>query len=471
MNKPVVRLHFADLAFQPAQQLRRLFEQRQLSPVELVEALLERIRLLDPFLHSYITVCGERALDNARRAEHAYFQGDQVGILHGIPVSHKDVIFTRGVRTTAHSRVLLDFVPKEDATAVRRLGDAGAILLGKTNTQEWACGGMEIFGIPRNPWDLTRYAGGSSGGSANAVAAGLAVVATGSDTGGSIRIPASMCGIVGLKPTFGRVSRYGLIPVGWSMDVIGPMARTVQDCALLLQSMSGRDERDPSTAKAALGNLQAPQSETLRGVVIGVPENHFFEYLEESVDLVIKAALRQLEDLGAHLVPIRLPTAGELHEVAVALTAVEAYAYHAQWLQSYATSYTPQAKRRIALGAFIRAADFQSAAQIRRVWIDELELVLRTVDAIATPTLHFAPYKLEVQESGNVPDVSRNTRHFNLSGHPALTIPCGFTDAGLPIGLQLASGWFKESVLLRIGHVYEGATAWHHRRPSLELAT
>jgi aspartyl-tRNA(Asn)/glutamyl-tRNA(Gln) amidotransferase subunit A len=274
-----------------------------------------------------------------------------------------------------------------------------------------------------------------------------------------------------LKPTFGRISRFGLIPLGWSMDVVGPMARTVQDCALLLQSMAGPDVRDPSTAKAAVGNVEVTQSDTLRGVVIGVPENHFFELLEESVDLVVRAALRQLEDLGAHLVPVRLPTAGELHPVAVALTAVEAYAYHAKWLRNYAASYTPQAKRRIALGAFVMAADFQAAAQIRRVWIDELEQVLRSVDAIATPTLHFAPYKLEVQESGNAPDVSRNTRHFNLSGHPALTIPCGFTDAGLPIGLQLASGWFKESVLLRIGHVYEGATGWHHRRPNLEIAT
>ncbi|MBI4277065.1 MAG: amidase [Armatimonadetes bacterium] len=454
----------ADLPFLPVTELSRLLDRREISPVDIVRAVLDRIETLDGVLCGYITLCGDAALEAARVAERETAAGCRRGPLHGIPVAHKDVSWTKGVRTTAHSRSLLDFVPEEDATHVRRLADAGMILLGKTNTGEFACGTTDLFGTPRNPWDLTRYTGGSSNGSANAVAAGLAVVATGTDTGGSIRCPSGLCGIVGLKPAFGRVSRHGIIPLSWSMDHVGPMTRTVADAALMLNAMAGQDPRDPTTASGPVPDFTAGLGEGIRGMVLGIPRQHFYEALHPEVDAAMRAALRHLEGLGARLEPVDLPRARDLGPVGPLMYRVEAFAVHAERLRSRGHLYGRRARQKICSGAFYTAADYQQAARVRESWIQELAQVMRRVDALVTPTLRIPAFTLEEQEQGP-PDTSWGTHHFNMSGHPAITVPCGFTAGGLPIAMQIVGRSFDEVTVLRIAHAYEQSTDWHRRRP------
>jgi len=441
------------------------------SPVEIVTALLDRIDRYDGALHSYITVCGDAALDAARRAERDIRAGRRRGPLHGVPISHKDISWTRGVRTTAHSRTLVDFVPEHDATHVARLARAGMIMLGKTNTTEFANGGMDVFGVTRNPWDLAHYTGGSSAGSASALAAGLAVAATGSDTGGSIRVPSSFCGIVGLKPTYGRVSRYGVIALSWSLDNAGPMTRTVRDCALLLNAMAGFDPLDPSTARVPVPDFAAGLKKSLKGVVLGVPEQHYYDGLEPDVDRAVRAALRELKSLGARLEPVSLPRAGELAPAYTVIISTESFGAHAARLRRQAADYGTRSRRRISTGAFYSAAEYEHALQIRRLWVTELDQVLAKVDALVMPTLPQPAFTVEVQlQPSGPPDTSWGTRQFNLSGHPALTIPCGFTSAGLPVGLQFAAKAFDEGMLFRVAHAYEQATSWHERRPVVKEA-
>jgi aspartyl-tRNA(Asn)/glutamyl-tRNA(Gln) amidotransferase subunit A len=456
-----------DLAWLPATVVSRLIDEREVSPVEVVTAHLQRIDRYNTRLNSYITVCHDDALNAAGRAEREISAGRRRGPLHGIPIAHKDISWTRGVRTTAHSRTLLDFVPDDDATHVGRLAAAGMILLGKTNTTEFACGTMDIFGIARNPWDTSRYAGGSSGGSANALAAGLAVVATGSDTGGSIRVPAGFCGVVGLKPTYGRVSRYGLIPLSWSMDHVGPMARTVADCALLLSAMAGHDPRDPTSAAAEVPDFAALHDGSIRGLVLGVPQQHFFQGLDPEVEGAVRAALRDLEGLGARVEPVDLPHAQDIAAVAQVLMMSEAFGQHADWLRRHAPEYGARTRRRITAGACYTAGEYQLAVQVRALWTRELAAGLRRVNILVTPTLPIPAFAADLQASGP-PDTGWGTRHFNFSGHPALSLPCGFTAAGLPIGLQLVGRWFDEVTLFRVAHAYEQATRWHERRPTLE---
>jgi len=446
--------------------LSELVKRRRVSPVEIVTALLARIDRYNGVLHTYITVCGEAALKAARAAERDMTRGRRRGPLHGLPVSHKDISWTKGVRTTAHSRTLLDFVPEEDATHVMRLGEAGMIMLGKTGTTEFAIGSMDLFGYTPNPWHLTHYTGGSSAGSASALAAGLAVAATGSDTGGSIRVPSSFCGIVGLKPTYGRVSRYGVIPLSWTMDTAGPMTRTVRDCAMMLNVMAGPDPRDPHSARVQVPDFTAGLGRGVRGMVLGVPQQHYFEGLEPDVDRAVRAALAQLEGLGARLEPVDLLHAGQLEPAYSVLIAAEAYAVHAARLRRQGALYGERCRRRIAAGAFYTAAEYQQALQIRRVWTQEVDAVLQSVDALVAPTLPYPAFTIETQRT-DPPDSSWGTRQFNLSGHPALSVPCGFTTAGLPVGLELAGKAFAEATLFRIAHAYEQATDWHTRRPPL----
>jgi aspartyl-tRNA(Asn)/glutamyl-tRNA(Gln) amidotransferase subunit A len=455
----------ADLAFLSLGALGRLIDERRVSPVDVVRALLDRIARDNDRLAAYITVCGEAAVASARRAEQEIAHGRRRGPLHGLPIAHKDISLTRGVRTTAHSRLLVEDVPDHDATHVRRLAEAGMILLGKTNTTEFACGTMELFGIARNPWDRGRYTGGSSAGSAGALAAGLAVAATGSDTGGSIRVPAAFCGVVGVKPTYGRVSRYGLIPLAWSMDHVGPMARTVADCALLLNAMAGYDPLDPTSARVPVPDFTDGLDGGLPGIVVGVPRQHFYDGLDPEVDTAVRAALRHLEVEGAHLEPVDVPLAAELAGAGGILLMSEAAGWHAERLRSRAAEYGNRTRRRILAGACYTTLEYAEAVRIRTAWCREIGRVMERVQAVVTPTLPHAAFPVETQLAGP-PDTSWGTRHFNLSGHPALTLPCGFTAAGLPIGLQFAGRFFDEATLFRIAHAYEQATPWHTRRPA-----
>lgn len=460
----------AGLCYLPAAELSRRIERRALSPVELVTALLGRIERHNDMLHSYITVCAETALHEAREAEREIAAGRRRGPLHGLPISHKDIVFTRGVRTTCHSRALLEFVPDADATVVRRLREAGMILLGKTNTNEFATGGADVFGVPCNPWDTSRHASGSSGGSGNALAAGLAVAATGSDTGGSIRGPASFCGVVGLKPTYGRVSRHGVFPLSWSMDHVGPMARTVADCALLLRAMAGPDPHDPTAANRAVPDYAAEIGADVRGLRLGVPAQFFFERLDPDVDRLVRVALAQFEEWGARLEPVDLPRAADTDAAGRVLIAGEAFGVHAPRMRRQWADYGRRARQRIAAGMCYTAAEYQQAAQIRALWCRDLSRALERVDAIVTPTMPCPAITLEQNAAGAPADIGRFTVPSNLTGHPSLSVPCGFTAGGLPVGMQLIGKAFDEGVLFRIGHAYEQRAGWHRRHPALEAA-
>jgi aspartyl-tRNA(Asn)/glutamyl-tRNA(Gln) amidotransferase subunit A len=459
----------SDLAFAPIEELSPLIARKQLSPVEVVTAVLERIERYNGKLHSYITVCHDAALRMAREAEQEIMRGHWRGPLHGIPVSHKDVSWTAGVRTTAHSRVLSGFVPREDATHVRRLRETGMILVGKTNTTELACGATELFGTPPTPWNMAHYAGSSSCGSGSAVAAGLAVAATGTDTGGSVRIPASFCGIVGLRPTFGRVSRYGVVPLSWSMDQVGPMTRSVHGCALMLQVMAGDDPRDRSTSAQPVHDYATNLNAGIRGMVLGIPERHFFENLDTHVDSAIQIALHQLERLGARLETISLTRAKHLNNVGDLVQMVEGFSQHAASLRKHASLYGERARRRIAAGAFYSAADYLQALQVRRLWCWELHQTMQRIDAIVTPTTPFTAITVDVQDAAP-PSTGANTFPFSLSGHPAISVPCGFAPNNLPIGMQIVAGAFEESKLLQLAYAYEQAAEWSKRRPLMEAS-
>lgn len=452
------------LAWWSAVDLAAAIASSRLSPVEVVDAYLDRLGAFDATLRSHATICRDAARVAAREAERAVRAGAHLGPLHGVPLSHKDNLLTRGVRTTCHSRTSFNRVPDEDATAVARLGAAGAILLGKTNTTEFACGDQLLQGDTPNPWDVALHSGASSAGSASAVAAGLTAAATGSDTGGSIRAPAALCGVVGVKPTYGRVSRHGLVPLAWSMDHVGPIARSVADAALLLRSMAGRDPRDPTSAAAPVPDYPGALTDRLDGVRVGVPLEHYFDGLEPDVDRAVKAALALLEELGARLVPLSLPSAGDLAAAGSLLSMWEAFTLHAASLRREGRAYGPKARAYIASGGFHAAAEVAHALQLRAAWAREVAAAFELVDVVATPTLPFTAVT-RVAWIVQPPDTSWATRGFSLTGHPALTQPCGFDALGRPIGLQLAARHFDETTMLRVAHAYERAAGWHRRRP------
>jgi len=455
-----------DVAFVGAHELRAAYRARTLSPVEVVDVVLARLERYDPAYRSHVTVCAELARSEARAAEHAFARGGEPPPLTGIPVSHKDNLWTRGVRTGVHSRTSFAGIPSADATAVARLRQAGAILLGKTNTTEFACGDQLEHGDTPNPWDPTLYSGASSAGSASALAAGFVPIATGSDTGGSIRAPAALCGVVGVKPTYGRVSRYGLVPLAWSMDHVGPMARRVADAALMLQAMAGHDPRDPASSERAVPDFLSGLGDDLADVRVGVALDHYHDGLEPAVAEGFSVALDVLRGLGARIVPLHLPSAGRLAPIAGILSMWEAFVLHAATLRSEGRRYGPKARAHIASGAFHSGADVGEALQQRTRWCAEAATALADVDVLVTPTLPFTSVTRDAWVDAP-PDTSWGTRAFNLSGQPALTLPCGADPDGRPIGLQVVARAFDEAMMFRVAHAFERATAWHVRRPTL----
>lgn len=426
------------------------------SPVEVIDALVKRIDATDDHYKAFLYVCREAAYAEAKTAEQALRTQAHPHPLLGIPVAHKDILHTVDAPTTAHSRLLIDAKPSFDATAVARLRAAGMIHLGKTNLSEFACGSMDIRGLPTNPWRKSAYTGGSSGGSAAAVAAGLVPAATGSDTAGSIRVPASFCGLVGVKPTFGRVSTYGLIPLSWTTDHVGPMTRTVGDAALMLQAMAGHDPQEPRSALDEVPDLSKSLHQGLHGMRIGLPQQHFFDDLAPGVARSVQAAIQILAEEGADLVPLDLPLASDLAAAGSVLMMSEAYAVHAAVLHRHPERYGTRTRQRIAAGAFYNQADLHVARLLRHAWRQQLEEAFLQVTAIVTPTLPITAFSLERQLE-DPPDTSWGTRHFSLSGHPALTVPCGLDEKGLPIGLQVAAHHFEETTMFRIAQVVEDA--------------
>jgi aspartyl-tRNA(Asn)/glutamyl-tRNA(Gln) amidotransferase subunit A len=465
----LIRLSIAEAG----EQIRR----RALSPAELTRAYLDRIQRQDGDLLSYITVLQAEALAAATAAEQEIARGGYRGPLHGIPIALKDLVMTRGIRTTCGSRILREWVPDADATVATRLSAAGAILLGKLNMHEFAYGPTGVnphYGTAKNPWDPTRMPGGSSSGSGVAVAAGLAAGALGTDTGGSVRIPASLCGIVGMKPTYGRISRAGVIPLAWSLDHVGPMTRTVEDTALLQQALAGRDPADPSTANVPVPDYRRTLGAGVRGLRLGLPKDLFFERLDPEVRAAVLGAARSLEGLGAAVEEVPLPRISHAVPASFAIIAAEATAYHEAYLRSRAADYGADVRARLTSGQFVLATQYLKAQRARQVIRKDVDAIFRHIHALLLPTTPIPAPPLEAREltvDGLTEDVRlwliRCTRPINVTGHPALSVPCGFTAGGLPIGLQLVGRYFDEATLLLIGQAFEAVSPARERRPPL----
>jgi aspartyl-tRNA(Asn)/glutamyl-tRNA(Gln) amidotransferase subunit A len=451
---------------------------KRVSPVEVVRAHLDRIAALDPTLRAFITVCADTALESARAAEVELMAGRVAGPLHGVPWAPKDLYSTKGVRTTGGSKILADSVPDADATVVARLARAGAILLGKLNMHEFAYGpeGLNAhYGDARNPWsaDAHRITGGSSSGSGAAVAAGLAPGSLGSDTGGSIRIPASLCGITGLKPTYGRVSRAGVLPLAWSMDHVGPMARSARDCALMLGAIAGYDPADATTSVLPVPDYGAALTGDVKGVRVGVLRAHFTDAAAPDVRAAVEAAAKELQRAGAVVDDVNLTQIAHVAPASAAIVASEALAYHAPWMRARAHDYQPDVRERLRMGAFVTGAHYVRSQQVRALVAREVDEALARRDVLLAPATPLTAPVLGERETqlGDGPSdvraaLLRCARPFNFSGHPACAAPCGFTAGGLPIGLQIVGRPFDEATVLRVVDAYQRLTDWHNRRPA-----
>lgn len=446
---------------------------KQFSSVDLTEACLERSATLDGQLHSFITVTAERARADARRAEAEFAAGKIRGPLHGIPIAIKDLYLTKGIRTTCHSAVLEHWIPDRDATAVEKLEAAGTVLLGKLGMHEFAFGGPSVdapFPAVRNPWNPAHIPGGSSSGSGAALAAGFCYGALGSDTGGSIRTPAAHCGIVGLKPTYGRVSRFGVVPLSWSLDHAGPMARSVEDCAILLQAIAGRDPRDPASANAPVPDFQAGLREGAKNLRVGVPRAGWFDEnlgVDAETERLFNQALEVLKSLGAAIVDLDGKPFAQARLANQTILLSEAYAYHEKTYQNTPTKFGSSVRRRMLEGAFLSAADYLSAQRARAVLNGRICANFDRVDVFAVPTVARPPDAFDALDPNEQNLRPSFTHPFNLTGLPAISVPCGFTSENLPVGLQIAARPFEESTALRAAYAYEQATEWHKRRPAL----
>ena len=478
---------WSDLATLTLRQAVDLVRRRKVSAVELTEACLRRIDAYNPTLNAFVTVAREQALENARRLDAEGRNNRWRGPLHGIPVAFKDNIDTAAIRTTGASALFKDRVPDEDAAAVARLKQAGAIVLGKLNLHEFALGGtnaVTYFGPVRNPWALDHHPGGSSGGNAAAVAADLCFGTLGTDTGGSIRIPASYCAVVGLKPTAGRVSNRGVIPNSWTFDTVGPMCKTVEDAALMLAAIASYDERDPTSIAAPVQDYPRGLDIRISKLRIGAPRVPFYENLEPEVAKAVEAALATLRELGTELRDVTVPASPGLAPVSNA----EIYAYHRSWITKTPELYQ-EATRRIVLGG----ADTTAGAYVeglRRVELARREIVkvFESIDLLVMPTTGGVASLIPAQPtSGAAPPGGgggagaggrggapaggaagfRNTSYSSFYGLPAISVPCGFTASALPIGLQISGAPFAEGTVLALAHAYEQATDWHKRRPTL----
>lgn len=446
----------------------RRLRAREVTAFELTRACLARADALES-LGAFITRTPDAALTEAARADDELARGVDGGPLHGIPVAVKDLFDVGGVVTTAGSRLLATNMATRDSAVVERLRTSHAVLVGKTNLHEWAFGVTNQnphFGPAKNPWDDTRVPGGSSGGSAVAVATGMAFAALGSDTGGSIRIPAALCGIVGLKPTYGRISLRGAIPLSWTLDHAGPMARSVRDTAALFMLLAGYDADDPASVDVAVDDAMARLEDGVRGVRVIVPTTHFFTDIDPEVETAVRTAIDVLASHGASIVEAPLPHTELLRATQRAIIAVDAATYHREHLATRAADFGADVLERLGSGLAIPATEHALARRdrdvIRRAWTR----VLGDHDVIVSPTTPVAAPPREGQDAlAAAARLTTNTSPFNLTGLPAISIPCGFTRSGLPIGLQLAAAPWREALLLGVARAYERATEWHERHP------
>ncbi|MGA9527492.1 MAG: amidase [Terriglobales bacterium] len=448
---------------------------RKISPAELTRECLARIERLNPKLNAFITVFAESALDQARRAEQEIFRGKYRGPLHGIPIGIKDIIDTADVPTTAASALFKNRIPHEDAEVVRRLRQGGAIILGKQNLHEFAYGGSSMigyFGEVHNPWNTSRIAGGSSGGSAASVATGLGYAAVGTDTAGSVRLPASYCGVVGMKPTFGRVSVRGVIPLASSFDHVGPITNCVCDAGLMLQVLAGHAPDDKTTADVPIIDYTCDLDESVPPLRIGIPRPFFFDDLDPEVATAVEKAITVFREMGCEIRDeIQLEVSTDR-----TLASAEAYAYHKEFVARSPELYQPPTLARIKSGENLAEADVERAKRELASIREAIAKVFDEIDVLLTPTVPIPPPS--IADLKQHPDklrpaeliMLRNTRPFNVWGIPAISIPCGFTKDGMPIGLQLAGAPWKPD-LLHLANAYEQATDWHTKTPSLSTAT
>jgi aspartyl-tRNA(Asn)/glutamyl-tRNA(Gln) amidotransferase subunit A len=459
-----------DLAGLTLKKASDLLRSKTASPVDLTQACLKRIEKYNPALKAFITVTGEQALASAKAMEAEQQKGKWRGPLHGIPIALKDNMDTAGVRTTGASEVFKDRIPSEDAEVVRRLKNAGAIVLGKLNLHEFAFGGtssVTYFGAVHNPWALDRVPGGSSGGSAAAVAADLCFGALGTDTAGSVRIPASYCGVVGLKPTYGRVSIRGVIPLFWSLDHVGPICKTVEDAASMLGAIAGYDAQDPTTVDTPVPDYSRAMKMPVSKLRLGIPQTPFFDSLDPDVAKAVNTALDVLRKLTAGAADIQLPAT----TYPVQVWSAESYAYHAKWIKESPNKYQPTTRRAIQSGADVKAADYADALRQVNLLRREIRKTFANVDLLITPTMPTpAPLIGATGANVNGDAVSiRNTSPFDVFGLPTISVPCGFSSSGLPIGLQISGAPFAESTVLALAQAYEQATDWHNRHPKLAI--
>ena len=470
----------AGIPFLSASELSKLIQSKEVSPVEAVEAYLERIEQVDSKLNSYITVCREEALEAARQAERAIARGERQGPMHGIPVAVKDQFYTEGIRTTGGSSILSDLIPDEDATVIANLKNAGAILLGKLNMSEFAMGDAfyHPYGTPHNPWNLERSPGTSSSGSGAATAAFLCATSLGEDTGGSIRGPATFSGLVGLRPSYGRVSRYGMLGAVWSMDTAGPISRTVEDCAMTLGAIAGYDPKDPYTWNTPVPDYTRALDGDIRGLRVGViQERVHTDVLEPDVkDSVIKA-VSLLGELGASVEEVSLPLTVHSNVIFTPISQVEGAAVHHRGTRERLKDYDHNIQIRNLVGSIVPAQAYYKAVKLRSLLRQQMLEALERVDVLVLPTSSIPASKIPTSAGINSKEeVKANyygrrsfTMPANLAGVPAISVPCGFTSSQptLPIGLQILGRPFEDGMVMKVAHAYERNTSWHTRRPPI----
>ena len=467
-----------DIPFLSATELSKLIESKEVSPVEATEAYLDRIEQLDGKLNSYVTVLREEALQSAQEAERAITGGRYLGPLHGVPVAVKDQCYTKGIRTTAGSTILQDFVPDEDATVVSGLRNAGAVLLGKLNLSEFALGDSFYHpaGTPRNPWDLSRNPGISSSGSAAATGAFLCAASLGEDTGGSIRIPAAWSGLVGLRPTWSLVSRYGVLPACWSMDTVGPITRTVEDCAITLQAIAGYDPKDPYSHNAPVPDYRRGLDGDLRDLRVGVIREMVFSGgVEREVREAVVAAVGVLGEVGASVEEVSLPLIEAGGAASKCLIDMEAATVHYENLKSRPGDYDHNSRVRLLAAILTPAQVYYKAQKIRTLLRQQLLALLEDVDVLVLPSSPGPAPKIpdgpgiksQEEAHARISGVRSFSGPFNLAGVPAISIPCGFTPENLPVSLQIAGRPFDDATVMKVAHVYEQNTPWHTRRPPI----
>lgn len=460
----------SDLAWLTLEELGARIHRRELSAEEATRAALERLERFEPRVRAFITVTADAAIASAREADRRSPRGP----LDGVPIALKDLFDTAGVRTTAGSRIFADRIPASDAEVVRRLRDAGAVFVGKTNMHEWAFGGTNQnphFGSTRDPWDLSRIPGGSSGGSAVALATACCWGALGSDTGGSIRIPASLCGIVGLKPTYGRASLRGVVPLSWNLDHAGPMARTVRDVALLYAAIAGHDPLDPASSETPVEDPLARIEDGVRGLRIAIPRDHFFERAVDEVARLVRAAIGVLEREGAVIEEVAFPRADELLATQATILGTDAAAFHRDRIRERPQDFGADVLARLRRGERHTGTEYAAARrrrdEIRHAVVD----LLRPYAAMVTPTTAIpAPLAEAGDAIAQAARLTALTSPFNLTGLPAISVPCGLTADGLPVGLQIAAGPWQEATALRVARAYERATSWDPRRVPIDRA-